>query len=397
MNVEIVKFDNKGRGIGYINNKIIFIPKSIPGDIVDVEIVMEKKNYCEGRIIDIVNPSKFRLKPNCPYFNVCGGCDLMHISLSEALEYKLTKVNDILKQNKIDIKVSDIIKSEPYNYRDKVSLKVVNKKIGYYKCDTHELVEIDYCHISKDAINNIINDLYLLEIQNGEIIIRTNYNDEILLNVITENEIKNINRLVEKHKIVGVIKNDECIYGENYFIDKINDYLFKVSYNSFFQVNPYICSKLFNLIEENTKTSTNVLDLYCGVGTLSIVASKNANKVVGVEIVENAIIDANLNKKINNKSNLEFICADTKQVLNEITHEYDTLILDPPRSGVVNSVIEKINKILPKTIIYVSCDPNTLARDLQLLESTYEIKSIQLLDMFPQTEHVETFVVLKSK
>lgn len=397
MNVEIVKFDNKGRGIGYINNKIIFIPKSIPGDIVDVEIVMEKKNYCEGRIIDIVNPSKFRLKPNCPYFNVCGGCDLMHISLSEALEYKLTKVNDILKQNKIDIKVLDIIKSEPYNYRDKVRFKVVNKKIGYYKCDTHELVEIDYCHISKDAINNIINDLYLLEIQNGEIIIRTNYNDEILLNVITENEIKNINKLVEKHKIVGVIKNDECIYGENYFIDKINDYLFKVSYNSFFQVNPYICSKLFNLIEENTKTSTNVLDLYCGVGTLSIVASKNANKVVGVEIVENAIIDANLNKKINNKSNLEFICADTKQVLNEITHEYDTLILDPPRSGVVNSVIEKINKILPKTIIYVSCDPNTLARDLKLLESTYEIKSIQLLDMFPQTEHVETFVVLKSK
>ena len=397
MNVEIVKFDNKGRGIGYINNKIIFIPKSIPGDIVDVEIVMEKKNYCEGRIIDIVNPSKLRLKPNCPYFNVCGGCDLMHISLSEALEYKLTKVNDILKQNKIDIKVSDIIKSEPYNYRDKVSLKVVNKKIGYYKCDTHELVEIDYCHISKDAINNIINDLYLLEIQNGEIIIRTNYNDEILLNVITENEIKNINRLVEKHKIVGVIKNDECIYGENYFIDKINDYLFKVSYNSFFQVNPYICSKLFNLIEENTKTSTNVLDLYCGVGTLSIVASKNANKVVGVEIVENAIFDANLNKKINNKSNLEFICADTKQVLNEITCEYDTLILDPPRSGVANSVIEKINKVVPDKIIYVSCDPNTLARDLKLLESTYEIKSIQLLDMFPQTEHIETFVVLKRK
>jgi len=346
-------------------------------------------------LLEIITPSKLRQKPICPYFDVCGGCDLMDISVSESLEYKLHKVNDILKRNKIDFNVTEIIKSEsPYNYRDKVTLKIVNSKIGFYQNDTHSLVEIDYCYLCKNAINELIKDLSKLNISNGEVVIRCNYSNDLLIAISTEDCLNGIESLVNEHKIVGIVKNDKTIFGENYFIDKINNYLFKVSYNSFFQVNPFICSKLFELIECYTKESIKVLDLYCGVGTLSIVASSNAEQVVGVEIVENAIVDANLNKNFNRKNNLEFICADTKDILNKITNDFDTIILDPPRSGVAKSVIDKIIEVKPKKIIYVSCDPNTLARDLKLLENKYKIEEFKLLDMFPETEHVESILEL---
>ena len=397
MKVEIVKFDNNGRGIGYINDKIIFVPKTVPGDIVEIEIVLDKKKFYEGKLIDIINPSKLRKKAICPYFDKCGGCDLMNISLSDSLEYKLNKVNDIFRKSKIDYEVSEIIKSEPYNYRDKVSLKIIDEKIGFYQNDSHELVEINYCYLCKEAINSIIKDLNVLNVKNGEITIRANYNDDILLSINTLDKIENIDKLVANHKIIGIVKNNECIYGEDYFIDKINNYLFKVSFNSFFQINPFICSKLFELIEEYTLASTNVLDLYCGVGTLSIVASKSASRVLGIEIVDNAIFDANLNKNLNKKTNLDFICADTKNILDKITHEYDTIILDPPRSGVAKDVLDKINIVKPTTIIYVSCNPITLARDLNLLEKNYNIENMKLLDMFPETEHVESIVVLQEK
>jgi len=396
MKVEIVKFDNNGRGIGYLNDKIIFVPKTVPGDIVNIEITLEKKKYYEGKIIDIIKPSKLRKEAICPYFNNCGGCDLMHISLSEMLEYKLNKINDIFKNNRIDFKVKEIIKSEnSYNYRNKVSLKIVDKIIGFYIQDTHKIVEIDYCYLCNDVINSLIKELKVLEIINGEITIRCNYNNEIMLLINTLDEIKNIDYLINNYKIVGIIVNDKIIYGENYFIDKINNYLFKVSYNSFFQVNPYICSKLFDLINEYTKNSFNTLDLYCGVGTLSIVAASSSKHVLGVEIVKNAINDANLNKNINDLKNLEFICNDTKKVIDTITSNFDTVMLDPPRSGVDINVLNKIIESKIKKIIYISCNPFTLARDLKVLEDYYYIQEVKLLDMFPNTEHVETVVVLE--
>ena len=398
MEIEVVKFDNNGRGIAYLNNKIIFVPKTVPGDIVNVEITLEKKNYMEGKVIDIIKPSKLRKTPICPYFNNCGGCDLMHISVSEMLDYKLDKVKNIFKSNNIDYKVDKIIKSkEIYNYRNKVTLKIVNREIGYYMQDTHSLVKIDYCYLCKDVINKLIKDLYKLNIINGNVTIRCNYKDEILLIIDTLDKIDNIDYLVNNYKIVGIVMNEKIIYGEDFFIDNINNYLFKVSFNSFFQVNPYICSELFNLIEENTKDSNNVLDLYSGVGTLSIVSSTNSKKVLGVEIVDNAVKDSFINKCINKKENVDYICSDTKKVIDKITSEYDLVIVDPPRSGVDKFVLNKIIDSNINKIIYVSCNPITLARDLILLEDYYNIESIKLLDMFPNTEHVESFCILTRK
>ncbi len=396
MEIEVIKFDNLGRGIGYINNKIIFIPKTIPGDIVDVQITKENKNYYEGKITKIIKPSSLRKDAICPYFSECGGCDFLNVSLSEILDYKINMINELLTKNKIDFKVKDIIKSkDAYNYRNKITLKIENGIIGFYQNDTHHLIEINYCYLANKEINNILKDLSILNIKNGTLTIRCNYKNELLLDIKTENKIENIDKLVSKYKIIGIVVNDKCIYGDDYFIEELDNFLFKVSYNAFFQVNPFICSDIFELIKENTKTANNVLDLYCGVGTLSIVASTNAKNVVGVEIVENAIKDANFNKKINAQNNLEFICADTKDILNKIKSDYDTIILDPPRSGVPSKVLNKIKDENINKIIYISCNPHTLIRDLNILKSNYKINEFIVLDMFPNTHHLESFVVLE--
>lgn len=398
MEVEIVKFDNLGRGLGYIDNKIVFVPKSVPGDIVKIEIVVEKKNYLEGKIIEVIKKSKQRIDVNCPYFDKCGGCDLMHISLSNMLDFKLDNVNSILNNHNIDYNVDKIIKNnELYNYRNKVSLKIVEQNIGFYENNTHNLISINKCLLCKKEINNIINDLPMLGIINGDITIRCNYKDEIILIINTKNKINNIADIVNKHKIVDIILNDECIYGEDYFIEQINDYLFKVSYNSFFQVNNYICSKLFDLLKDYTKTSKKILDFYCGVGTLGIVSCDEEKEVLGVEIVDNAVKDANINKLFNRKQNISFICADTSNVVEKITSDFDTIILDPPRSGVEKVILDRIINERIEKIIYVSCNPITLGRDLKLLEGNYKIENITLLDMFPNTKHVETFCMLVHK
>ncbi len=398
MKVEVIKFDNMGRGIGYIDNKIIFIPKSAPGDIIEVEIIKNKKDYLEGKIINIIKPSRIRKEIKCPYYNSCGGCDLLHISLTEEMEYKLLKVNDILKKNNINYDVKEIIKCDnEYNYRNKITLKIVNKEIGYYISETHNLLPIDNCLLVNEDVNNLIKDLHHFNLVNGEIIIRSNYKNELLIIINSNDEIKNIEYIITNHNIVGIIQNNKCIYGENFLIQKINDYLFKVSYNAFFQVNINICEKLFKLIDEYTKNSKNILDLYCGVGTLSIVVSHDKENVVGVEIVENAIKDANINKNLNKINNISFICSDTKNILDKIIPSFDTIILDPPRSGVDEKVLKKILNTNIKQIIYISCNPFTLVRDLKLLLNNYQIQTLKLLDMFTWSEHVESFCVLKLK
>ena len=305
---------------------------------------------------------------------MCGGCDLQNISITENLEYKLNKINDILNKNKIDYQVKDIIKSDNYNnYRNKISLKVVNSEIGFYEDNTHNLIKIDNCLIAKEEINNILKDIKLLNIDNGNITIRCHYNNELLLIVEASKELDNIDYLVDNYKIKGIILNDKCIYGEDYFIDKINDYLFKVSYNSFFQINASITEKLFDLVSNYTSNSSNILDFYCGVGTLSIAVSNTNKKVVGVEIVENAIKDATFNMILNNKKNIEFICSDTKRVIDKITKDFDTIIFDPPRSGVSKNVLEKTVEESINKIVYVSCNPLTLVRDLTYLKDYYNI------------------------
>lgn len=398
MNVKIEKMDDFGRGIAYIDDKVVFVPKTIVDDIVDIKIMIEKKKYSIAKVNEIINPSKLRIPFKCPYFDICGGCSLQNVEYRIELEYKLQKINNLLKKNRINYQVKDIIKSaKRYNYRNKVSLKIEDNIIGYYEKDTHNIVEINKCFLLNDAINDVIDDLPRLSIINGSVIIRSNLKGELLLIIYTDKLNKDgIKYLVNKHRISGIVLNDKCIFGSDFLVDKIDNYKFKISYNSFFQVNPYICKELFKIVKDYTKDANNLIDLYSGVGTLSIVAKENASSVLGVEIIDNAAINAKTNAMLNGVSNISFIASDTNKIISYLEGK-DFVIVDPPRSGLTSKVIEGIKKYQVKNILYVSCDPNTLMRDLNLLLTDYKIIEFKLLDMFPNTYHVESVCVLEHK
>lgn len=397
MRVEIEKMDDFGRGIAYLYDKVVFVPKTVVGDIVNIEIVNDKKKYSIAKVLEIITPSKLRIKEKCPFYQRCGGCSMQNVEYRIELDYKLQKINNLLKKNKIDYTVKDIIKSDKrFNYRNKVSLKIENGIVGYYERETHNIVEIDSCNLVNTYINDLIEDLNKLKIQNGKVIIRSNVQNELLLILETKHYSKQgIKYLVNKHRIAGIVVNKECVFGSDFFVDKIGDYKFKISYNSFFQINPYICNELFKEVKKHTKDVNELIDLYSGVGTLSIVAKENAKSVMGVEIVDNAAFNAKTNSILNKVNDVTFIASDTNKITSYI-EDKDFVIVDPPRSGLTTKVIDAIKHYKVEKVLYISCDPNTLIRDLKLLNN-YEIKEFKLFDMFPNTYHVESMVLLENK
>lgn len=399
MTVKIERLDNFGRGIGYVNGKIVFIENALPDELVECKIINDKKNYYEAKLINIISKSPKRLIPKCKYFDICGGCQLQHLNYDDSTLYKKKKINDLFKRNELfDGNIKFIKNANDFYYRNKIELKAINGQIGFYQSKSHDLVEINGCLITKSCINNAINDLKKLNLVNASITIRSNFNDEVLIIIDSDDDIDvDYANLIENNKIAGIMINGKTVYNEPFLIENINDMYFKVSYNSFFQVNHYICSKLFEIIADNIDKNSIVADLYCGVGTLSLVAAKNALKVYGVEIVENAILNAIENAKINRVNNTYFMVGNVNKILPEIKDNIDTIIIDPPRSGLDDKTRDTILKMLPSKIIYTSCNPQTLLRDLKILKDFYEIKEVYALDMFSYTYHVECVCVLNRK
>ena len=397
MKVVIDRFDDLGRGIAYVGDKVTFIPNTIPGDRVAITITKESKKYNIAKVDKYLKLSSMRVKPKCPYFDICGGCTLQNISYEDTINYKCNKVKNLFKKNKIDINPTIIKNPSPFNYRNKISLKVVDKKIGFYEENTHNIVEIKECIIASPAINKTIPLISEFNIINGSITIRSNKNDEILI-IIESNDKLNIdiNYLKTQIKLVGIVINNETYYGDNFLIENINDYFYKISYDSFFQVNPYVASILFNEVSKRINEEDTVLDLYCGVGTLSLNATC-AKEVIGVEIVENAILNAIFNAHINKIDNVKFILNDSTKAVSKLNKKFTKVIVDPPRSGLTKTIIDNILSINPEEIIYVSCDPATLVRDILLFIDKYNIKKAIIFDMFSYTYHVETMIVLKRR
>ena len=395
MQVLIDKFDDFGQGITFVDDVITFVPNTIPGDIVDIKIVKKKKKYNVGKVINYIKLSKDRIDYKCPYFNKCGGCVLQSISYDATINFKLNKVINLFNKYNLDIKPEIVKNPSDYNYRNKIKLMVIDSKIGYFETNSHTLVEINECIIASKAINKIIPLLKNFNIINGNIVIRCNLNDEILI-IIESNDKLNIDIdiLKEKIKLVGIVVNNKTIYGDNFLIECINDIYYKISYDSFFQINPYVASKLFNIVKENIDKTDIVLDLFCGVGTLSLNTALNANEVIGVEIVPNAVLNAIYNAKINKINNTKFILNDAQDAVGKINKKFDKIIIDPPRSGLTKKTIDTILTIMPKKIIYVSCDPNTLIRDILLLKDKYSIEKSYILDMFSYSYHVECICIL---
>ncbi len=397
--VIIEKLDNQGRGICFINNKITFIPNTLPTEEVEVEIVKESKKFNEAKVINYIKQSPIRIPSICPYFENCGGCDLLHSSYKDTIKYKKEKLESILYKYAHLKKDIEIVECDNHlNYRNKITLKVQDGKYGYYIMDTHDLIEIDNCYLAEEPINDFIKDLKHLNMRNGQVIIRCNYNQELLIWLKSKEKVNpDIEYLKSKHKIVGIVLNEKVLVGEPSFIEIINHMLFTISYDSFFQVNRNICSKLFNLIEDEIDEDEVILDLYCGVGTLGINATKKAKKAYGIEIVKNAVLNAITNSKINKRDNIYYMLGDVGTTLPKIKDTIDTIIVDPPRAGLDNITKQTILEFKANKIIYVSCDPMTLARDLKELQEVYNIKSIKGLDMFPMTHHCESITVLERR
>lgn len=392
MQVHIDRMDHFGNGIGNINGKIIFVKGALSGETVDVTITKDKKSFMEGTINTIIYKSSKRVEPFCNYFGVCGGCSLCHLNYENTLEYKKERVKNIL--SKFDIPKINVIRNEnDLYYRNKIELKIVDGKLGFYEKNTHNLIEIKECKVTKKSINKSFEFVKNMKLENANVTIRANYNDEVL--IIIDSKEKPVILNPEDYKIVGIVLNDKCIYGQDNFMEKINNLFFTVSYNSFFQVNNYINLELFNLIKENIVGKT-VLDLYSGVGTLSIVTSKVVDKVYSIEVIPNAVKNALINAKINKCDNINFILGKVEDKIGFINDKIDTIIVDPARAGLDKKTIEVINNICPQRIIYVSCDTQSLANNLVDL-ANYEIKKFYILDMFSYTYHIECFCILDRK
>ena len=390
MNIVIDKYDHEGRGIGYLNNKLVFVSNTIVGEEVEIEIIKNKKKYSEGKVVNYIKKSNDRIKALCPFYEKCGGCDYQHIDINQERSIKHDNFKNILKKYaSLDISPIFIESNTIYNYRNKITLKIKDNKWGYYNNDSHDFVCIDNCLIAKESINNVIKDKDYIDVRDGSIIIRSNYNDEIIIKVDTNGKYNiDINSLTNNNKIIGIIVNDKLIFGQDFYFERIGGYLFKVNINSFFQVNLDILTKVFIILNKNKYNS--VVDLYCGVGTLGIALDKDI--AYGIEIIPEAIKDAIINNKLNKQNNL-YMLGDSSKV-KEIKNSIDTIIIDPPRSGLNQETLKNILDIKPQNIIYMSCNILTLARDLNVLKRYYEVSESYIFEMFPNTHHVESVALL---
>lgn len=402
MEVVIEKMNHQAMGIAKINGKVVFIPKVIVGDIVDIDIIKEYKNYSIGRVNKIIKNGSKRVDVLCPYYDICGGCSISAYTYQDELEYKVNNVIDIFKRNEIDIKPNIIKSDNRYGYRNKITLQVSNGIIGLYEEDSNKIVDVDKCLLVSDKLNEII-DIIKKNInvnKCNKIVIRDTYYGIMIIfygSVNNEEVIKYLGK-----KVVSIYTYDnkyKCIYGEKYLYEMIGEYKYRISPDSFFQVNSRTVNKLYNKVVEyaiKNEKKDNLVDLYCGTGTIGIYLSKYFNNIIGIELNKQAVEDAKENAKINSVNNIEFYAGDVGKIINDQI-KADVIVVDPPRSGLDKRTKDILLKIKANKIVYVSCNPLTLARDIKELDNGYELGDITLVDMFPNTHHVECVSVLHRK
>lgn len=442
--VKIVDNGFEGEGIAKIEGYTIFIPNAIKGEKVKVLILKVLTSHAFGKVIEIIQKSPYRKDSDCGTYKRCGGCNLRHIQYQKTLEIKQNAVQSLVNKTlKTKIKVEKVVEmKQPYYYRNKAQYPVgIDKNgkpiIGIFANRTHEIIEMQDCKIQNPESEKIAK--YIFNLWNKEklsiyqektrkgllrhIVIKIGVKTKEIMCILVINgkEIPNEKEIIEKiikqfPKIKTIIKNINTkntnvilgqeninLYGNGYIEDILGEYKFKISPLSFYQVNPVQAEKLYNLgvsMAEITKNDV-VFDLYCGIGTISLFMSKFAKKVYGIEIVEEAVKMAKENAQNNNVSNTEFFAGDVEIVLDDLINnkglKADVVMFDPPRKGLDKKSIDNILNIRPKKIVYISCNPATLIRDLADFENEYDIKTIIPVDMFPFTSHVECVATLQLK
>ena len=446
--LKVVSQGYEGEGVAKVNDTYpIFIEGALKDETVKVKIIKVNKNFAYGKLIEVIEASKDRVEPICPIYKRCGGCKIQHISYKGQLDFKLQRVKDCIGRiAKLD---ENIVKyplgmENPLRYRNKVQLPigVINGKlkIGFFAPRSHEIIDMDTCFIQDDIANKIVKltrewiEKFNISSCNVEgqyeksgvlrhLMIRRGFKtDEVMVVLVTNkeelphkdefievitNNIPNIKSIIQNinSKNTNVILGNECItlWGNDTISDYIGEFKFNISPLSFFQVNPVQTDMLYSKALEyaNLTGDETVFDAYCGTGTITLFLSKKAKEVYGVEIIEQAIENANINAKENNISNAKFFVGKSEEVIPSLIDKgikADVIVVDPPRKGCDIKLLKAITKVSPKRIVYVSCDPSTLARDLKILdENGYKTIEVQPVDMFPQTAHIENCVLLQQK
>lgn len=388
--VKIIDVDNNGNGIARTNNIVVFIKGALKDEVVKIKIIEIKKKYMIGSIIEIISASDKRVNVTCPYYDKCGGCVFLHTTLENEKDIKSNFIKNLFKEENINIIDIDY----EYNYRNKVTLHIKNGKLGLYEDSSNNLVEINNCLLLDNRINEVIEKLRTCDLSNlDEIVLRsTYYTKEVMIiinGLLNDKDVKDMLKL----NITSLYFKDKLVYGKPYITEIINNIKYTIYPKAFFQVNTRGMLLLYEKIKEYIGSGNTLLDLYSGTGTIGIYLKDNFKEVTGIEINKSAVLNANLNKQINNIDNIKFICNDSS-IENKT---YDSLVVDPPRSGLSNKVIFNILNGNYNRVVYVSCNPLTLKRDLEYLKEKYIIKEISMLNMFVKSKHMECVVLLTRK
>ena len=435
--VKIERLGANGEGVAIYNGVVIFVPFALVGDEVLVHIINDKNKFLIGKIVEIKKSSEKRVEAVCPYFTKCGGCDLQHMSYDDQLAFKKQLVGDTLKKYaKITHEINDVVASpKVFRYRNKFAFPVQEidgeVKIGMFRKSSHKIVEIEDCMLQSEKAKLIIKlfkeymkenkiSAYNEESKTGtikHIVVREADNDFVLTVVVTDEKFNKFTPLIEKLKShfssFGLFKNvnklnNNVIFGgidkKLYGIYELEKNEFGVKYfvnnRSFLQVNDEVKNLIYKKIIDTLGSQKNVIDAYSGAGLLSSVIAKSGTNVYAVEIVKEATENANKLKFLNDLYNLTNKNGDCAKIIPDLAKELKgnfSVVVDPPRKGLDENVVDVFLKTNPKMIVYLSCNPATLARDLAKLLTEYKIEYIQPYDMFPQTANVETLVCLRRK
>ncbi|MGM8364005.1 23S rRNA (uracil(1939)-C(5))-methyltransferase RlmD [Virgibacillus sp. W0181] len=433
---------HEGNGVGKIDGYPIFVPYALPGEKAEVKVVKVNKNFGFGKLLEIKQASPERVEPPCDVFYKCGGCQIQHMSYNMQLEMKQNQVKNVMKKiaHLDDVPVHSVIGMEdPWRYRNKVAIPVGEKDgeliTGFYRMRSHDIIsDMDTCVVQDEVNDRMVeavrriadklaipaydekNDCGVLRhimVRTGRetyetmivLITRTKKipHKEELVKELTETypHIKSIIHNINNRKTNVIMgKETNVIWGEKYIYDTIGDVRFAISSNSFYQINPPQTKKLYEKALEYANVSSDdiVIDAYCGIGTISLFLAQKAKKVYGVEIVPEAVSDAKLNAKLNGMTNAEFFVGEAEKVMPWWKSQGlnpDVIVVDPPRKGCDEALLEAMIDMQPYRIVYVSCNPSTLARDLRILEDGgYRTKEVQPVDMFPQSMHVELVALM---
>lgn len=431
--LQIDGYTSDGNGVGHIDGMAVFVPLSAKGDTVRAKILKVKKSYAYGKVMEILTASTDRINPDCPVFSRCGGCVYRHISYKSECRIKEEKVYNCIKRiGGIDMAPMPIICAQNENgYRNKAQYPLSqNGNVGFFGTHSHRVIESDTCLLQPKVFEDICrvitdffkeknisiyneenhtglvrhiylrfgattNEIMVVLVINGDTLPFYEKLVADLTNLLGEN-LKSVQLNINKRD-TNVILGDKCItlFGDTYITDVLCGVKIRISPLSFYQVNRDMAEKLYKKAAEYADcTDKTVLDLYCGAGTIGLSMAKKAKKIIGVEIIPDAVKDAKINAQINNITNAEFICGDAALAAAELAHrgeKPDVVIVDPPRKGCEESLLNTIaNDFTPERIVYVSCDSSTLARDIAVLSKLgYELQEYTPVDMFPRTSHVE--------